>query len=154
MSGYRRFIPFFIFPILLLCLAPIALGAEPRPETYRFLLELARIRSVEGFPPRLFEPASQPSRIEIAFFLFRFDQELAEMARGHDYSLQDALERIWLEANPQGSTTTAAEWAGKAAVAYRRLLIEYGREMDALGYRLRPDAYPPWARGTSNALGD
>jgi len=120
---------------------------------YDFLSELATIQQVPGFPPALFTPASQPSRFEIAFFLYRLDQHLEGRAEGYGLDLKGVLRQTWLAINPDADPAGADAWAEMASTRYRRLLIEYNHEMAPLGFRLRPDAYPDWSGVNDDALG-
>ncbi|MGE5551070.1 MAG: hypothetical protein ACM3ZC_11155 [Bacteroidota bacterium] len=139
---------------LILLAAQAVAGAEPENVSYEFLSELAGMESLSGFPPALFQPESRPSRFEIAYFLYRFDQRLAAIARAGNLGLQGALARLWREANPDADPRGGTAWAERAALAYRRLLLQYHREMSALGFRLRPDAYPSWTGRNDDVLGD
>ncbi len=155
MNRRRRFLWFLLTLALVFGAAQSAAVAEPQQQQdCEFLAELAALQTIPGFPPKLFRPENEPSRMEIALFLFRLDRHLAGLAERRGLGLRDALLRVWLAANPGSDPIPAGAWADRAAVAYRRLLIEYHREMSALGYRLRPDAYPYWCRGNSDVLGD
>ncbi len=155
MNRRRRFLWLLLTLTLIFGAAQAVAGAEPQQqEEFAFLAELATIQAVPGFSPALFRPENEPSRIEIAFFLFRLDQCLAGTAKHQRLGLRDTLFQVWLAANPEADPARAGAWADTAATEYRRLLIEYNREMGALGYRLRPDAYPYWARGNSDVLGN
>ncbi|MGQ9778687.1 MAG: hypothetical protein ACUVRM_02250 [Bacillota bacterium] len=153
-SHYRLFWVFFL--VLLLLVAPMitAKAVVPRDEDlYSFLQELASLQEISGFPPALFAPENRPSRFEIAFFLFRFDAALAAKAVPRGLNLKEALAALWAAAHPQAGREEATAWAEKAALFYRYLLIEYHREMSALGYDLRPDAYPQWSRSDPDVFG-
>lgn len=153
----RLFFPLpLLLSILLLGACGAAVGAaEPIPrDVYAFLGELAALREVSGFPPALFRPEERLSRFEIAFFLFRFDRGLADLATPRGLDLEAALALIWSAAHPNAPREEALAWAEKAGLRYRYLLIEYHREMSALGYRLRPNAYPEWSRSGHDVLGD
>ena len=155
MNRRRRFLWFLLSLALVFVAAQSVAGAEPQQQQdYEFLAELATIQAIPGFSPELFRPENDPSRIEIAFFLFRLDQRLAGIAKRQGLELRDTLLRVWLAANPAKDPVRADAWADEATTKYRRLLIEYNREMSALGYQLRPDAYPYWCRGNSDVLGD
>lgn len=155
MNRRRRFLWLLISLAMIFGAAQAVAGAEPQQQQeYEFLTELATIQTVPGFSPALFRPENEPSRIEIAFFLFRLDQSLANAAKRQSLGLRDTLSQVWLAANPGADPIRADAWADTATTGYRRLLIEYHREMGNLGYRLRPDAYPYWCRGNSNVLGD
>jgi len=150
----------FLFLSLLLSLLFGACGAaagtaDPvRTDVYAFLGELAALQEVPGFPPDLFRPEERLSRFEIAFFLFRFDRNLAALAAPRGLDLEASLALIWSAAHPNASREEALTWAEKAGLRYRFLLIEYYREMNALGYRLQSNAYPEWSRSSRDVPGD
>lgn len=131
---------------LVLSVASAVAGAETEYRPYDFLTELATVQPIPGFPSNLFSPEHRPSRFEIAFFLFRVDQSLATVAHPEGLDLQGALAQVWMAANPRSGEDQAEVWADKANGRYRRLLLEYNREMRALGFRLSPDAYPSWSK--------
>jgi hypothetical protein len=141
----------FLIILPVLCAAQ-ATAAESNRTGYELLAELASVQPVEGFPPALFQPENDPSRFEIAYFLYCFDATLAKTAQGSGLDLNEALARLRLSAGDDSAR--AKDWADKMALDYRRLLIEYNREMGALGYRLRPDAYPSWSGRNIDVLGN
>ncbi|MGE5527911.1 MAG: hypothetical protein ACM3X6_02065 [Patescibacteria group bacterium] len=130
--------------ILAVC-AGQALAADPAAPQGDFLIELATILPVDGFDPAVFKPENKPSRFEIAYFLFQFDKRLAVAAKASGYDLTATLARVWLAAHADAPAQAAGDWAARAALGYRRLLLAYNREMSALGFELRADANPPWA---------
>lgn len=148
---FAVFVVAFLFVFTLPTLA--AVGLPRGEETYRFLRELAGLQEIPGFPPELFTPEREPGRFEIALFLFRFDEALAARAVARRLDLVGALAALWAGAHPGTGHEAAVAWAERAALSYRYLLLEYHREMSALGYRLRADAYPQWVGGGTNVSG-
>ncbi|NLG83124.1 MAG: hypothetical protein GX493_00640 [Firmicutes bacterium] len=154
-SQHHLFFAVFVAVLLGFWVSTV-MAAAPVPqgeELYSFLRELASLQNVPGFPPALFTPERDLSRFEIAFFLFRFDAVLAARAVPRGLNLTEALAALWAAAHPGAGPKEAAIWAEKAALAYRYMLIEYHREMGALGYRLQPDAYPQWVGSDGHVSG-
>ncbi|MGE5599787.1 MAG: hypothetical protein ACM3XS_10440 [Bacteroidota bacterium] len=145
MRRCQRYLVVLPAAILICVAAQAALGAGEPPVPYEFLAELAALKPVPGYPPQLFRPEHQPSRYEVAYFLYLLDQQLAAAARPERLDLEAVLARIWRTANPGAGPGPAASWARTAALRYRRLLLTYHHEMRALGFQLRPDAYPDWS---------
>ena len=144
----RRLLLFALLTLsLVFGLAQGAAGADrPAESTYSFLAEAATIEPVPGHPPQLFKPENRLSRIEVAYFLYLLDGCLARDSQTYGQSLTLTLARLWSSAHPEAGEAEAQSWARTAVLDYRRLLLEYNREMGPMGFELGPDAYPDWAR--------
>lgn len=146
MRRFQRFLIVICTVTLICAAAQAALGAGEPPVPLAFLAELAALQPLPGYPPDLFRPEHQPSRYEVAYFLYLLDQRLAGLAQSERLDLEAVLLRVWQAGHPGGDPGQAASWARAASLNYRRFLLAYYHEMRSLGFQLRPDAYPAWSR--------
>lgn len=135
-----RMLPWFLILLSILCSASLSLASDDRTPSFGLLADLASLGAVPGFPPSLFQPANEPSRHEIAYFLFLFDREVEKAAEARRTDPAGALALLWLRANPQADPSAAGRWAENVIQGYHRLLLDYCRELGALGYLRREDS--------------